>query len=237
MNNIYGLSNIEIENWKKKSDQIIIPIGSLEQHGPHLPVSTDTIIIEYLAKKIAEKIQSLYIPAITFGISFEHEPLFNISLSNNTFSNLIGDICVSLAKYGMNNIILLNGHHGNMGSMYYISQNISHKVPSNIRLNFINYWNLMNDFDHAGEIETSLLLAINTKMVKMKMARANTKEIGGSKVAYSSLTSIPGSFPKITGNGVWGDPTKASIKKGRSLLDGLMQKLEQTLIEFREFSS
>ena len=237
MNNIYGLSNIEIENWKKKSDQIIIPIGSLEQHGPHLPVSTDTVIIEYLAKKIAEKIQSLYIPPITFGISFEHEPLFNISLSNNTFSNLIGDICVSLANYGMNNIILLNGHHGNMGSMYYISQNISHKVPSNIRLNFINYWNLMNDFDHAGEIETSLLLAINTKMVKMKMARANTKEIGGSKVAYKSLASIPGSFPKITGNGVWGDPTKASIKKGRSLLDDLMQKLEQTLIEFREFSS
>jgi creatinine amidohydrolase len=237
MNNIYNLSNIEIENWKKKSDQIIIPIGSLEQHGPHLPVSTDTIIIEYLAKKIAEKIQSLYIPAITFGISFEHEPLFNISLSNNTFSNLVGDICVSLAKYGMNNIILLNGHHGNMGSMYYIYQNISHTVPSNIRLNFINYWKLMNDFDHAGEIETSLLLAINTKMVKMKMARANTKEISGSKVAYSSLTSIPGSFPKITGNGVWGDPTKASIKKGRLLLDDLMQKLEQTLIEFREFSS
>lgn len=183
MNNIYYLSNIDIEKWKKKSDQIIIPIGSLEQHGPHLPVSTDSIIIEYLAKNIAEKIQSLYIPAITFGISFEHEPLFNISLSNNTFSNLIGDICVSLAKYGMNNIILLNGHHGNMGSLYYISQIISHKIPSNARLNFINYWNLMDDFDHAGEIETSLLLAINTKLVKMKMAHANTKELCGSKVA------------------------------------------------------
>lgn len=236
MNNIYYLSNIDIEKWKKKSDQIIIPIGSLEQHGHHLPVSTDSIIIEYLAKNIAEKIQSLYIPAITFGISFEHEPLFNISLSNNTFSNLIGDICMSLAKYGMNNIILLNGHHGNMGSLYYISQLISHKIPSNARLNFINYWNLMNDFDHAGEIETSLLLAINAKLVKMKNAHANTKELDGSKVAYTSLTSIPGSFPKITGNGVWGDPTKASIIKGRSLLNDLILKLEQTLIEFREFS-
>ncbi|HEX6645645.1 MAG TPA: creatininase family protein [Nitrososphaeraceae archaeon] len=235
MNNIYYLSNIDLEKWKKKSNQIIIPIGSLEQHGPHLPVSTDSIIIEYLAKNIAEKIQSLYIPAITFGISFEHEPLFNISLSNNTFSNLIGDICVSLAKYGMNNIILLNGHHGNMGSLYYISQIISHKIPSDARLNFINYWNLMNDFDHAGEIETSLLLAINAKLVNMKVARANTKEIGGSKVAYTSLTSIPGSFPKITGNGVWGDPTKASIIKGRSLLSDLILKLEQILIEFREF--
>ena len=235
MNNIYSLSNIDIEKWKKKSNQIIIPIGSLEQHGPHLPVSTDTIIIEHLAKTIAEKIQSLYIPAITFGISFEHEPFFNISLSHITFSNLIGDICVSLAKYGMKNIILLNGHHGNMGSMYYISQNVSHKIPPNTRLNFINYWNLMNDFDHAGEIETSLLLAINKKLVKMKMARANTKEINGSKVAYTSLTSNPGSFPKITGNGVWGDPTKASIIKGRSLLDDLIQKLEQTIIEFKKF--
>jgi creatinine amidohydrolase len=236
MNNIYRLSNKDIEKWKKKSDQIIIPIGSLEQHGDHLPVSTDSIIIEHLAKNIAQKIQTLYIPAITFGISFEHEPLFNISLSNNTFTQLIGDICVSLAKYGMKNIILLNGHHGNIGSMYYISQNVSNRIPSDTRLNFINYWNLMKDFDHAGEIETSLLLAINPKLVKMKMARANTKEIDGSKVAYTSLTSHPGSFPKITGNGVWGDPTKASISKGRSLLADLLQKIEQTIIELREFS-
>jgi creatinine amidohydrolase len=236
MNNIFRLSNIEIEKWKKKSNQIIIPIGSLEQHGPHLPVSTDTIIIEHLAKNIAEKIQSLYIPAITFGISFEHEPLFNISLSHTTFSNLIGDICVSLAKYGIKNIILLNGHHGNMGAMYYIAQHVSHKITSDTRLNFINYWNLMNDFDHAGEIETSLVLAINTKFVKMKLARANTKEIDRSKIAYTSLASNPGFFPKITGNGVWGDPTKASIKKGRSLLDHLIKKLEHTIIDFQEYS-
>ena len=236
MNNIFGLSNIEIEKWKKKSNQIIIPIGSLEQHGPHLPVSTDTIIIEHLAKNIAEKIQSLYIPAITFGISFEHEPLFNISLSHTTFSNLIGDICVSLAKYGIKNIILLNGHHGNMGAMYYIAQHVSHKITSDTRLNFINYWNLMNDFDHAGEIETSLVLAINTKFVKMKLARANTKEIDRSKIAYTSLASNPGFFPKITGNGVWGDPTKASITKGRSLLDHLIKKLEHTIIDFQQYS-
>lgn len=236
MNNIFGLSNIDIEKWKKKSNQVIIPIGSLEQHGPHLPVSTDTIIIEHLAKNIAEKIQSLYIPAITFGISFEHEPLFNISLSHITFSNLIGDICVSLAKYGIKNIILLNGHHGNMGAMYYIAQHVSNKITSDTRLNFINYWNLMNDFDHAGEIETSLVLAINTKFVKMKLARANTKEIDRSKIAYTSLASNPGFIPKITGNGVWGDPTKASRIKGRSLLDHLIKKLEHTIIEFQEYS-
>ena len=61
MNNIYRLSNLEIEKWKKKSDHvIIIPIGSLEQHGDHLPVSTDSIIIEHLAKK-SQKNCTVYI--------------------------------------------------------------------------------------------------------------------------------------------------------------------------------
>ncbi|HEX2407995.1 MAG TPA: creatininase family protein [Nitrososphaeraceae archaeon] len=237
MNNIYRLSNLEIEKWKKKSDQfIIIPIGSLEQHGDHLPVSTDSIIIEHLAKKVSEKIQSLYLPAITFGISFEHEPLFNISLSHQTYSNFISEICVSLVKYGMKNIILLNGHHGNMGCLYYISQNVSDKIHSNAKINFINYWNLMKDFDHAGEIETSLVLAINTKLVKMKMAKANTKELAGSRIAYTSLTTRTGSFPRITGNGVWGDPTKASIIKGRSLLENLTQKIVEIIKEFKNFN-
>lgn len=236
MNNIYRLTNLEIEKGKNKSEQVIIPIGSLEQHGNHLPVSTDSIIIEHLAKKVSEKSQSLYLPTITFGISFEHEPLFNISLTHQTYSNFLSEICLSLIKYGMKNIILLNGHHGNMGCLHYISQNVFDKIPSNAKINFINYWSLMENFDHAGEIETSLVLAINTKLVKMKMARANAKEIAGSRIAYTSLTSNSGSFPKITGNGVWGDPTKASIKKGRSLLENLTQKIIGIIKEFKEFN-
>lgn len=237
-NNIFRLSNRDIDKWKRKSDQVIIPIGSLEQHGDHLPVSTDSIIIEYLAKKVSEKFQSLYLPTITFGISFEHEPLFNISLSHQTYSNFISEICLSLIKYGMKNIILLNGHHGNMGSLYYISQNVNDKISSssNAKINFINYWSLMEDFDHAGEIETSLVLAINAKMVKMKIARANTKKIIGSRIAYASLTCNPKSFPKITGNGVWGNPTKASILKGRSLLENLIPKIIETIKEFEKFN-
>jgi creatinine amidohydrolase len=236
MNNIYRLTNLEIEKGKNKLEQVIIPIGSLEQHGNHLPVSTDSIIIEHLAKKVSEKSQSLYLPTITFGISFEHEPLFNISLTHQTYSNFLSEICLSLIKYGMKNIILLNGHHGNMGCMNYISQNVFDKFPSNAKINFINYWSLMENFDHAGEIETSLVLAINTKLVKMKMARANTKEIAGSRIAYTSLTTNPGSFTKITGNGVWGDPTKASIKKGRSLLENLTQKIIEIIKEFKDFN-
>jgi creatinine amidohydrolase len=234
MNGIYRLSNRDIEKWKNKTDQVIIPIGSIEQHGDHLPVSTDSIIIEHLAKKVSQKMDSLLLPTIHFGISFEHEPLFNISISHHTYSNLLSEVCISLVKYGFKNIIILNGHHGNIGCLYYISQNVHNKIASNANINFINYWNLLETFDHAGEIETSLLLAINSKLVKMKMAKANTKKIIGSKIAYTSLTSHPGSFPKITGNGVWGDPSNSSISKGRLLLENLTKNIIETIKVFKK---
>ena len=236
MNSIYGLSNRDIEHWKNKTDQVIIPIGSLEQHGEHLPVSTDSIIIEHLAKKVSQKVESLLLPTIPFGISFEHEPLFNISITHHTYSNLLSEICISLVKYGIKNIIILNGHHGNIGCLYYISQNVHDKITaSNANINFINYWNLLETFDHAGEIETSLLLAINSKLVKMKVAKANTKKIiGQSKIGYTSLTSQPGSFPKITGNGVWGDPSNSSISKGRLLLENLTKNIVETIKIFKQ---
>ena len=237
MNSIYRLSNRDIEQWKnKKTDQVIIPIGSLEQHGDHLPVSTDSIIIEYLAKKVSQKLDILLLPTLPYGISFEHEPLFNISISHSTYSNLLSEICISLIKYGIKNIIILNGHHGNIGCLYYISQIVHDKISSNASINFINYWNLLETFDHAGEIETSLLLAINSKLVKMKMAKANTKKIVGSKIAYTSLTSQSGSFPKITGNGVWGDPSNSSISKGRLLLENLTNNIVETIKIFNKFN-
>jgi creatinine amidohydrolase len=236
MNSIYGLSNPEIEQWKNKTDQAIIPIGSLEQHGDHLPVSTDSIIIEHLAKKVSGRIDSLLLPTIPYGISFEHEPLFNISLSHHTYSNFLSEVCISLIKYGIKNIIILNGHHGNIGCLYYISQNVHDKIASIANINFINYWNLLESFDHAGEIETSLVLAINSKLVKMQRAKANSKGISGSKTAYHSLTSQPGSFSKITGNGVWGDPSNASSVKGKVMLESLTKNIIETIKEFKKVS-
>ncbi|MFL6441285.1 MAG: creatininase family protein, partial [Nitrososphaeraceae archaeon] len=96
----------------------------------------------------------------------------------------------------------------------------------------INYWHLMqHKFDHAGEVETSLVLAIAPELVKMDKAEPNSKEISKSKITYSSITNNPGSFVNITGNGVWGDPTNATAQKGRELLDEIVKNLTQTILE------
>ena len=75
---LYHLSNYEIKRGNKK---IIIPLGSTEQHGPHLPVSTDTIIAEYFANQLTKKVPSYSLTGIPSGVSFEHRPFFNISFS------------------------------------------------------------------------------------------------------------------------------------------------------------
>ncbi|MGD1835051.1 MAG: creatininase family protein [Nitrososphaeraceae archaeon] len=234
---ISQLSDIEIRNIiKNKSIKTaIVPIGSLEQHGEHLPVSTDSLIADYISKKISEKIPVFNLPVISYGISFEHEPLFNISIKNNTLSNFIGEICISLSKVGIKNIILLNCHHGNSGILQYIHQNIRERLNEGSMVNFINYWHLIRDFDHAGEIETSLVLAIDEKIVNMKKVKRNKNDIPSSKVLSSSITNIPGSFLKITGNGVWGDPTRASKTKGKKLFNVIIRELVKIISEFERY--
>ena len=64
-----------------KIDTVIIPLGSIEQHGTHLPFSTDTMIVEYISKIIAQKKNAFLLPSLYYGVSFEHEPFFNISIN------------------------------------------------------------------------------------------------------------------------------------------------------------
>jgi creatinine amidohydrolase len=230
---IYKISNFEFHNLiKNKIRRAIVPVGSLEQHGAHLPLSTDSLITEYIATRVVQKMPSFILPAISYGVSYEHKPMFNLSIHNSTLSHVISDICISLVENGIKSIVLLNGHYGNMGVLQYISQNVHGKVPENIRIFSINYWHMMqHKFDHAGEVETSLVLAISPELVKMEKAEPNSKKIFDSKIMYSSITNNPGSFLNITGNGVWGDPTIATAQKGRELLYEIVKNLIHTIHE------
>jgi creatinine amidohydrolase len=231
---VFNMTDYDFRVTLKKIKRAIIPVGSLEQHGAHLPVSTDSLIAEYVARILAEKIGAFVLPVILYGVSFEHKPMFNVSLHNSTLSSILCDICISLADNHIREIIILNGHHGNTGALQYIPQEVQSRLmpASLIKVHTINYWQMMTpEFDHAGEVETSLLLAIAPELVHMDRAVANSKSLSKSKAAYRSLTNAPGSFPKITGNGVWGDPTKASTSKGERLIKEITDNLTKTVFE------
>lgn len=227
---LYHLSNYEIKRGNKK---VIIPLGSTEQHGPHLPVSTDTIIAEYFANQLTKKIPSYSLSGIPSGVSFEHRPFFNISISNDLLSELLSQICISLGENGFNQIIIINGHRGNMGVVQYIPQKVE-RINSKVKVFGINYWHLIErEFDHGGFVETSLMLAIAPKLVQMHKAKSgylNKKMLHSTYTTYLSNTS---SF-KITRNGVLGDPRKATKEEGKKIISITIKNLVRTLKELDE---
>jgi creatinine amidohydrolase len=230
---IFGMTDYDFKIMLKKIKRAIIPVGSLEQHGAHLPVSTDSVIVEYIARLLAGKVGAFVLPVISYGVSFEHKPMFNVSLRNSTLSSMLCDACVSLAENHIREIIILNGHHGNTGALQYIPQELQSKIPAiPVEIQTLHYWQMMtSEFDHAGEVETSLVLAISPELVHMDRATPNSKNLSKSKAAYNSLTNAPGSFPKITGNGVWGDPTKANASKGDRLISEIIANLSMVVTE------
>jgi creatinine amidohydrolase len=229
---INEISDLEFRIAVNRIQTAILPIGSLEQHGEHLPISTDSLIIDYISTKIACEIQAFKLPVLSYGISYEHTPMFNLSLQSSTLLSALSDISCSLLEQGMKNIIILNGHHGNSGILPYISQNIAEKISRDSNIYILNYWQFMSDrFDHAGKVETSLLLAIAPDLVHMEKAKANTKHLKKSKIAYAAFGNSPGSFPRLTGNGVWGDPTEANAEKGFALLEEIISNTRSVLFE------
>ena len=83
---------------KSKNPTIIIPVGSLEQHGAHLPITTDSDIVTEIASRLAKKCDFIVFPTISYGVSKEHDPLVNISLESSTLWNIIGDIDRAVVK-------------------------------------------------------------------------------------------------------------------------------------------
>ena len=206
---------------KRKKQIAVIPVGSIEQHGPHLPISTDSDIVTEIAVKFSEKINGILLPTISYGVSHEHFPFFNLSIKKSTLSRLLEDTCESLIKNGISRIFIVNGHYGNLDALRRFEKNVKSR-----KIRVFSYWNHMQRrFDHAGNIETSIMLAIS-KNVNMKKAKKGFEPKGLSKQEISKINRMAQkSFPKVTGNGVWGDPTKASARLGRKIIKEVVDNL------------
>ena len=207
---------------KSKKPTVIIPVGSLEQHGAHLPITTDSDIVTEIASRLGKKCGFIVFPTINYGISYEHYPLFNTSVDSHDLSHFIESILVSLQENEIKSIVILNGHHGNKRSI----PNDWYKQDAKLRS--YSYWHFMkHEFDHAGFVETSLMLAISDK-VKMKKAKNGftTKGLSEEEIQrIKKLSTQRGGFPKVAKNGVWGDPTGATKKDGEKFLAEIVRNL------------
>ena len=211
---------------KEKKQVVVIPIGSIEQHGPHLPISTDSDIVSEIAKRVAQKNGYLLLPTLTYGVSFEHAPFFNLSIRESTLRTVLTDLCISLLENNIKTVFIINGHHGNLKPIKNLDVKLKQLSKNKLRVFPLSYWHFMErEFDHAGFVETSLMLAIS-KNVKMKLAKKGLITDNMTKQEIKKLGKLANqSFPKATKNGVWGDPTKATKKDGQKILAEIVRNL------------
>jgi creatinine amidohydrolase/Fe(II)-dependent formamide hydrolase-like protein len=224
-------------------DLAILPVGSIEQHGPHLPLDTDAFDANYLAYQVANLCSDpkpLVLPLIPYGISYHHEDFSGtISVSPDTLSRLVYEVGLSCAKNGIRKLVIINGHGGNVPALQFASQMINREthiftcVESGETSDTDIHALIETPNDaHAGELETSTSLASRPGLVKLDKARKFVPRFSSRYLNFSTKRSVEwyGRTAKISQSGVLGDPTKASSEKGKRILDMMIAHL----VEFIE---
>jgi creatinine amidohydrolase/Fe(II)-dependent formamide hydrolase-like protein len=220
----------EAEKRLLEVDVALLPVGSIEQHGPHLPLDTDAFDAEYLARKVAEVCshpKPLVLPLVPYGVSYHHEDYKGtISISNDTLSHMVYEIGIAVARNGVKKLLIINGHGGNSPALNDAAQRINQQTrifvgvdtgeTSDVDVEALA--TTTNDV-HAGEIETSTALAVRPHLVRMEHARREIPRFSSRYLEFSSKRGVSwhAHTSKLSSDGVMGDPTKATAEKGERM--------------------
>jgi mycofactocin precursor peptide peptidase len=206
-------------------DVLAVPLGSTEQHGPHLPLSTDTDVAVALATGLAERRPGVLVaPAVPYGASGEHAGFTGtLSVGHEALELLLVEL-VRSATDTWPHVLLVNGHGGNLESAKAAVARL--RGESRDVLLWSPRW---RGDAHAGRTETSVLLALHPSAV------GESREAGAVEPLADLLPALrSGGLRSVSTNGVLGDPAGASAEEGRVLLAQALDDLESTVAAWLE---
>ncbi len=230
-------------------DLALLPVGAIEQHGPHLPLDVDTHDAEYLARKVAEACtdpKPIVLPAIPYGVSYHHEDFSGtISVSNETLAKFVYEVGMGCARNGITKLVIINGHGGNSPTLHFAAQMINRDAHiftcvdtgETSDADVEAMIDTPNDA-HAGEIETSTTLAVRPEVVKPNKAKKSVPQFSSRYLDFSSKRSVGwyGRTAKISPTGVMGDPTKATAEKGARMWEVIIRNLTEFIEQLKSMS-
>lgn len=207
---------------KENPDIVIIPVGSIEQHGPHLPVMTDWAIATEMGKRVAEKMNAFLLPALPISTCREQMgKKGTVWMEPTTFYQMLTDIIVNLKLQGFRKVGIVQCH-GGIFIMTPVVRDLNAKYNPDLMASVVDTCNLndilfaegileSNKELHAGECETSCMLAIAPESVHMDRAVDFVPTVPRSFLNYGSIF-------RASECGVWGEPSLATAEKGERIL-------------------
>ncbi len=236
------LSTVEAKKAADAGAVVIFPLGSVEEHGEHLPLCTDSVQPEYVALEVAKKTGCLVVPPLRYGICNAGRNFpGTLSIEFDSLYLIARDILSELVRNGFNRIIVMSGHAGSthmvalrLAAQNVVTQNVS--VPSKRKTRIM----VLSDFDfafevkdpeipendgHAGYVETSRVMAIRPDLIKAK-GKASFPNMPRFEVVSDPEKYFP--------SGVMGDPTNASASKGKMINDYVIEQVAKLVAELKK---
>ena len=244
----------EIKAASDRSLVVVVPIATVEDHGPHLPVDTDLRLCNAVCEEAVSRARdrALLVPAINHGYSPHHMDFPGaITIGAHTLIDYGLDVCRSLTHHGFRKILIVNGHGSNTPFIDIIARLTV--VETDTLAAAINYWaapgvrevaeslresERIGGMNHACEFETSLYLAIRPDLVDMskavhELSHRPTKNYWTDLIGGDGPLVMMEHWSSLSKTGVMGDPTKASAEKGRKLFDaaanGIVEIIDEML--------
>jgi creatinine amidohydrolase len=216
----------------------ILPFGALEQHGPHLPLATDTIMADGLARRIADEVGGILLPAIGYGQTSDNAAFpGTVTLSFDTVRAIAKDIAAALAVQGARAFVIVNGDFGNQAPLRQAAREIGEQIG--IPILVVNYPGMAEiaadlcttppaglGLYHAEEFETSLVLHLRPEDVRMERAVAEYP------VYPPTFPAVLTGLDELSRSGVFGDPRPATAELGGRLMDRLADEAIQLVNAF-----
>lgn len=251
---VYRLENLsfkQVDALDREKTVVILPCGSIEQHGPHLPNGMDTQvaikIAELASQNSSKTVSCLMMPPIWTGQSPEHLDFTGtISYTAETYITMLKEICSSIARHGFTKMYIINGHGGNISAIGAAAFDIRDKY--NLKIFMFNVWAVITDIAiknihreaphhidaHGGEIETSLMLHLTPENVHMEWAvdEENPQLKMGTVINLGGPIGINwNSMQDIASSGISGMASFGTAEKGRVIFEALVDLATQGILE------
>ena len=230
----------------------VLPVGTVEQHGPHLPLVTDVLTATEMSRLAVERDPSkaVLMPPVFYSFN-EHHMDFpgTIAVAGETIIRYVTDIGVSLARHGFRKILLVNGHGSNVPFLDIAARNITNQTESICAM--VSWWSMVpkalftklresekpGGMAHGCELETSVLLHLRPDLVHMDRAEKDIN-FAATEFFYWDLESpapvqFQEWFSRYSKTGTVGDPTKASAEKGAQFVGAVVDRMCSLINEFR----
>jgi creatinine amidohydrolase len=223
------LTQPEIKAQFERHPLVILPCGSVEQHGAHLPTGTDIFAANSVSHAVAEQMDGVVLPGGPLGVTPMHMPYeATISLSPETYQQVVIETCLSTARHGAKKLLIVNWHEGNSASLGLAAEKLHRSHGMSVVIAQACYvaedlWGPdCNGLTHAGEIEALAVLPDHGHLVHLDRAQKSSEKRQGEHMdklrRTRSFVPILTDIRSIAPTGWYGDPSPATADRGRKMI-------------------